>query len=125
MDKKDIEKKGFEVSFFVGSGPGGQHRNRTQSACRIKHTATGITVTNEDTRVQRQNMERAYTAILKQLEDEKQVAIAMRMQQYRKAALDRGRIRTYDFKRGVVKNELTGKEAPLKDVLNGKIELLQ
>ncbi len=125
MTKKEIEKQGFEVEFYVGSGPGGQHRNKTQSACRIRHVGTGIVVTNDDTRVQRQNMERAFKAITAALADEALVAEAERIQKYRQAALDRGRIRTYDFKAGVVRDHVTGKTAPIKAVLNGKLDLLR
>jgi protein subunit release factor A len=44
-----------EVTTFVGSGPGGQHRNKTASAVRIVHPATGVTVTATERRSQAQN----------------------------------------------------------------------
>jgi protein subunit release factor B len=44
-----------EVSTFVGSGPGGQHRNKTASAVRLVHPATGLTVTATERRSQAQN----------------------------------------------------------------------
>ena len=44
-----------EVSTFVGSGPGGQHRNKTASAVRMVHLPTGITVTATERRSQAQN----------------------------------------------------------------------
>lgn len=125
MNKKDITKQGFKVEFYVGQGPGGQHRNKTQSACRITHIETGIVVTNDDTRVQRRNMEYAYADINNQLKDQKKVAAAIRMQEYREAALENGRVRTYDFTQGVVRDHRTGKVAPLKKVLNGQLDLLK
>jgi protein subunit release factor B len=48
-----------EVSVFVGGGPGGQHRNKTESAVRLVHPATGITVTATERRSQAQNREAA------------------------------------------------------------------
>lgn len=44
-----------EESFFVGSGPGGQHRNKTASAVRLLHAATGLGVTATERRSQAQN----------------------------------------------------------------------
>ena len=41
--------------FFVGGGPGGQHRNKTASAVRLFHPATGILVTATERRSQLQN----------------------------------------------------------------------
>jgi protein subunit release factor B len=44
-----------EETFFVGGGPGGQHRNKTASAVRLVHRASGVTVTATERRSQAQN----------------------------------------------------------------------
>jgi protein subunit release factor A len=44
-----------DETFFVGGGPGGQHRNKTASAVRLVHGATGVTVTATERRSQAQN----------------------------------------------------------------------
>ncbi len=44
-----------EETFFVGGGPGGQHRNKTASAVRLVHRPTGVTVTATERRSQAQN----------------------------------------------------------------------
>jgi ribosome-associated protein len=44
-----------QVSVFIGSGPGGQHRNKTASAVRLVHPATGVSVTATERRSQAQN----------------------------------------------------------------------
>jgi protein subunit release factor A len=47
--------KECDVEVFIGSGPGGQHRNKTESAVRLKHRPTGLTVTATERRSQLQN----------------------------------------------------------------------
>jgi ribosome-associated protein len=44
-----------QETFFVGSGPGGQHRNKTASAVRLVHLPTGVQVTATERRSQAQN----------------------------------------------------------------------
>lgn len=44
-----------EVEFFVGGGPGGQHRNKTASAVRLRHPPTGTIVTATERRSQARN----------------------------------------------------------------------
>ena len=51
----EIKESDIHVEFFRGSGPGGQHRNVTDSAVRIRHLATGIVVQASERRSQSQN----------------------------------------------------------------------
>lgn len=44
-----------EETFFVGGGPGGQHRNKTESAVRLLHRPTGVLVTATERRSQHRN----------------------------------------------------------------------
>ena len=46
---------GCEETFFVGGGPGGQHRNKTESGVRLVHRETGVVVTATERRSQAQN----------------------------------------------------------------------
>ena len=48
-----------EVHTHRTGGPGGQHRNKTDTAIRLVHRGTGITVTAGETRSQHENRERA------------------------------------------------------------------
>src|SRR6266536_2805635 len=43
------------VDSYVASGPGGQHRNRKNTAVRITHLPTKITATATDSRSHREN----------------------------------------------------------------------
>lgn len=44
-----------EEQFFIASGPGGQHRNKTESGVRLIHKPTGVTVTATERRSQLEN----------------------------------------------------------------------
>jgi len=44
-----------EVDRYRASGPGGQHRNKTESAVRLRHKPTGVVAIGEDSRSQAEN----------------------------------------------------------------------
>lgn len=44
-----------EVDRYRASGPGGQHRNKTESAVRLRHLPTGVSAIAEDSRSQAEN----------------------------------------------------------------------
>ena len=48
-----------EVDTYRASGPGGQKRNKTSSAVRLRHTPSGLLVIAEESRSQHENKARA------------------------------------------------------------------
>lgn len=60
----EIKDEDLEYNFSRSSGPGGQNVNKTNTAVRITHKPTGITIAAQTERSQSQNRERAM-AILK------------------------------------------------------------
>ena len=44
-----------EVDRYRASGPGGQHRNKTESAVRLRHKSSGVSAIGEDSRSQSEN----------------------------------------------------------------------
>ena len=65
-DRESLEKE-CEVEFIVGSGPGGQHRNRSRTGVRLLHPASGQVVMATERRSQRQNLDVAYERMTERL----------------------------------------------------------
>lgn len=55
-----LTKKDFTVTYFSGSGSGGQHRNKHQNCVRIKHEESGITVIGTEQKSRTQNQKIAF-----------------------------------------------------------------
>ena len=48
-----------DVQAHRASGPGGQHRNKTETAIRLVHTPSGVTAEGKDQRSRTQNLKAA------------------------------------------------------------------
>lgn len=109
----------YRIEFMRGTGPGGQHRNKTDSACRVTHIATGITA-YADERSQHTSKRKAMKEVQKRIRDAKneQVAASQKAERDRKIAPGgTPTIRTYHFPRNTVKDHRTGKAASIKEVM--------
>jgi len=64
-------KKECRITTFRASGPGGQHRNVTDSAVRLQHIPTGIVVIGRRQRSQHRNLEDALERLALRIEESK------------------------------------------------------
>ncbi len=63
----NLHVKDLRIDYFRGSGPGGQHRNTSETGVRITHLPTGVVVTATESRSRHQNLQRALTRMEEKL----------------------------------------------------------
>lgn len=57
----------IRIDFFRGSGPGGQHRNTSETGVRITHLPTGVVATATESRSRHLNLQRALARLEEKL----------------------------------------------------------
>lgn len=101
-DRATLEKE-VEMTFYRAGGPGGQHRNKVESAVRLVHRSSGITVTATERRSQAQNRELAWERLIEALRRRNYRPRKRRKTKPTKASVKRrldGKKRRSDVKKG-------------------------
>jgi len=55
-----ITKKDLKITWFSGTGSGGQHRNKHQNCVRLQHIESGIIATGQSNKDRINNMKEAF-----------------------------------------------------------------
>ncbi len=123
----EIRPEDVEISYFRASGAGGQHINKTDSACRIVHKATGIMVSCQTERSQVQNREyamRMLSSKLFDIERRKNEEITNELKGEQGDIAFGNSIRSYVFfPYQLVTDRRTGyKDAAVESVMNGDLD---
>ena len=66
-DEKSLERD-TEITFFRGSGKGGQNRNKVETGVRVRHIPSGIVLEADEERTQGQNRRIAFERLKQRLE---------------------------------------------------------
>jgi len=123
----ELKDEDLEITTAKSSGPGGQGVNTTDSAVRIKHKSTGITVRCQNERSQLQNKETALKILKSKLQQYNQVEQEEERQKIRgefSAAAWGNQIRSYVFHPyKLVKDHRTNYETQeINKILDGELD---
>ncbi len=123
LDLSDVS-----FSFYRASGAGGQHRNKTDSACRAIHTPSGIVVRAENARSQHVNKATAIEALRAKLSSSAKEAAQNERSSDRKGQVGTGmradKIRTIRMQDNIVTCHRTNNKHKTKAYLKGDLSWL-
>jgi peptide chain release factor 1 len=123
----EIDLNDLQIDYYRSSGPGGQSVNTTDSAVRITHKPTGVTVSMQDEKSQIQNRAKAMLVLRSRMLKAEQDRVAAEQSDARKSQIGGGgrseKIRTYNFKENRVSDHRIGLTVyNLDKVLAGELD---
>jgi len=123
----EIEPEDIRIEFFRSSGPGGQSVNTTDSAVRITHIPTNITVSCQDEKSQHKNKAKAMKVLRARLLDQMQREQDAQRAQERRTQIGSGdrseKIRTYNFPQNRVTDHRIGLSLyKLESIMGGELD---
>ena len=121
-----INDSDLRIDVFRAGGPGGQSVNTTDSAVRITHLPTGLTVSQQDEKSQHKNKAKGMKILRARLYEHERSRIDQERSKDRKNMIGTGdrseRIRTYNFPQGrVTDHRINLTLHKLEEFLEGEI----
>jgi protein subunit release factor B len=113
------EAKDFRVDTYRGSGPGGQHRNKTDSCVRITHKESGLFSSACESRSQGQNKKAAFRKLAEML-----IEHYVPTQQKERMASGVVIVRNYHAVENRVKDAESGLQQSFEEVLSDPSQMI-
>lgn len=125
-DDLNVKDENLRVDTYRASGPGGQYVNRRESAVRITHRPTGVTVSCQSERTQGTNREKAMEQLYSKLFQLKQKQRKKKLSELKKEDSPEfgNQIRSYflDPDQRVVDHRTEVETGDIESVLDGSLE---
>lgn len=122
-----IRQDDLEEFVQRGSGPGGQHRNKTESCVTLRHKPTGMEV-RIDMRSQHRSRAVALEILTSRVLEARKIEAHRDLNTGRQTQVGSGmrgdKIRTYREQDGIVTDHRSGRKARLSDVMKGGLDKL-
>ncbi|MDR2642247.1 MAG: peptide chain release factor 1 [Planctomycetaceae bacterium] len=123
----ELKPEDYRLDRFCASGPGGQHVNKTASAVRLTHFATGIVVSCQDEKSQHKNLAKALRVLKTRLYESRRDEEQKKRSEERLSKIGSGdrseRIRTYNFPENRITDHRIGLTLhKLDSILAGDLE---
>jgi len=127
--KVAVNPQDLKIDTFRASGHGGQNVQKVETAIRVTHLSTGVTVACQDERSQLQNRERAIEILRAKLYQMMQEQQKSRVDELRREQVGTAerveKIRTYNFPNNrVTDHRLNIKVTGVKEILDGDLSKL-
>lgn len=111
MREIHLTRKDFRLTWFSGTGAGGQYRNKHQNCCRIEHIETGITATGQTERGRVANQSAAFKELARRL------IAHYACQDARKPSISNETVRHYSEPRNEVLDAASGLRGSYREIV--------
>ncbi len=122
-----LNQNDIKIDFFRSSGPGGQNVNKRETAVRLSHIPSGLTVSCQSSRSQQKNKDLALEILKAQLAHQELERQEEKTRKNKKDQIGSGKrsekIRTYHFPRNQITDHRAKKSwQNLEDVMKGDFD---